>query len=62
MGNAPKPVDLDALWKQLGIEPSGDGVRFNDNAPLAGVRMAITRHPSSPVEASKKPGDESPGR
>ena len=62
MGNAPKPVDLDALWKQLGIEPSGDGVRFNDNAPLAGVRMAITRHPSSSVEAAKKPGDESPGR
>jgi hypothetical protein len=58
MGNAPKPVDLDALWKQLGIERTGDGVRLDDSAPLADIRKAITRRPSTPVEPAKKPGDE----
>ena len=42
MRDKPKPVDLDTLWKELGVERSGDGVRFNDSAPLANIRKAIT--------------------
>ncbi|HZC36105.1 MAG TPA: hypothetical protein VE242_10850 [Chthoniobacterales bacterium] len=39
-----KPVapDLDKLWKQLGVIATGDTVRFDDSAPLASVRRAIT--------------------
>lgn len=62
MGSAPKPVDLDDLWKQLGIEQTPTGVRFDDKAPLAEVRVAITRHPAAAIEAAKKPGDATPGR
>lgn len=40
-----KPVDVDLpkLWQQLGIERKGDTVVFSDNAPEAGVRVAIIR-------------------
>lgn len=39
-----KPVtpDLNALWKQLGVISDGKTVRFDDSAPLASVRRAIT--------------------
>jgi hypothetical protein len=39
-----KPVtpDLNALWKQLGVISNGKTVRFDDSAPLASVRRAIT--------------------
>jgi hypothetical protein len=60
MASASKPVDLDGLWKQLGIEPTAAGVRFDDKAPLAEVRKAITR--PTQVASAKKPGDETPGR
>jgi hypothetical protein len=38
----PHPVDLPAIWAQLGIERQGDTVRFLDSAPLAKTREAIT--------------------
>lgn len=39
---APQSIDLDALWRELGIEMTGAGeTRFNDAAPLAAVRRAI---------------------
>jgi len=38
----PMPVDLPALWKSLGVAAYGDTVRFDDKAPLAGIRAAIT--------------------
>jgi hypothetical protein len=41
MGNTPFPVDLEELWKQLGIERRGQTVLFPDDAPLAAVRRAI---------------------
>ena len=41
MKNRPEAPDLGALWRQLGVEPDGDGVRFNEQAPLAPVRRAI---------------------
>jgi hypothetical protein len=37
------PVDLAALWKQLGVERQGTEVVFNDRAPLASIRKAICR-------------------
>jgi hypothetical protein len=35
-------VDLDALWKRLGISVGPDHVTFDANAPLAGFREAMT--------------------
>jgi hypothetical protein len=43
----PKPVapDLDALWRDLGLKLRDGGIEFDDTAPLAAVRMAITKPP-----------------
>ncbi len=41
MGGKAVPVDLAALWKELGVERQGDTAVFDDQAPLAGVRKAI---------------------
>ncbi|HEX4640417.1 MAG TPA: hypothetical protein VH252_03470 [Chthoniobacterales bacterium] len=41
MKDAPHPVDLDHLWKQLGIERRGSTVVLHDDAPLAAVRKGI---------------------
>lgn len=35
------PVDLVGLWKELGVSMSGGQVRFDDGAPLAGIRRAM---------------------
>jgi hypothetical protein len=42
-----KPVtpDLDALWRDLGLRLRDGGVEFDDTAPLAAIRMAITKAP-----------------
>lgn len=45
MRDTPKPVDLDGLWKELGVERSADGVRLDDSAQLANIRKAITLSP-----------------
>jgi hypothetical protein len=37
MKDAPEPVDLDGLWRSLGVA----GGVLNDDAPLAKVRRAI---------------------
>ncbi len=42
MKNDPYPVDLPALWQELGIVLDGDTVRFVDTAPLAAIREGIT--------------------
>ena len=41
MKDSPHPVDLDQLWKKLGIERRGSTVVLHDEAPLAAVRKAI---------------------
>ncbi|WP_426436159.1 hypothetical protein [Bradyrhizobium genosp. P] len=40
----PKPVtpDLAALWRDLGLKIQGDTIAFDDAAPLAAIRRAIT--------------------
>ena len=42
MSAAPAPVDLAALWRRLGVVTGGTGITFDDSAPLAAVRRAIT--------------------
>ncbi len=38
----PAPVDLDQLWQKLGIEMKDGSIVFNDKAPEADIRKAIT--------------------
>lgn len=40
--SSPVSPDLPGLWKALGIKKAGENVNFDDNAPLAEVRRAIT--------------------
>jgi hypothetical protein len=46
--DAPVQVDLPALWKELGIRSTGDGVEFVPDAPLADVREAIAGESPAP--------------
>ena len=39
----PYPVDLDALWAELGVRLSTDGVVYNDKAPMAHVRKRLLK-------------------
>jgi hypothetical protein len=49
MANAPVPIDLGGLWKELGIEPvAGGGVRFNNAAPGTAIRNAIAQTAKRP--------------
>ena len=57
MRDAPAPVDLDALWRELGVSMRGAEITFHDDAQLAAVRRAITEPPGAryaPV-APRKP-------
>jgi hypothetical protein len=48
MASAPVAIDLDALWKKLGVIRTGDDqVRLDDSAPEAAIRIAITATPPS---------------
>jgi hypothetical protein len=49
MKAAPVETDLDDLWRKLGIQVKNGVVTFNDKAPLAQIRKAITqpRKPSA---------------
>ena len=38
-----EPVDLDAIWRKLGIARRAGQLVFDDSAPLAAARIAITR-------------------
>lgn len=39
----PYPVDLDDLWRQLGVSQSGESVAYDDEAPLAHVRKRLLK-------------------
>jgi hypothetical protein len=41
--DAPVEVDLNALWKELGVRRAGGEIEFDATAPFAGVRDAIMR-------------------
>jgi hypothetical protein len=47
MRDKPAPVDLDQLWTRLGIAMKDGAVAFNEKAPEANIRRAITAPPSS---------------
>ena len=47
MRDKPAPVDLDQLWEKLGIAVKDGSVAFNDKAPEANIRKAITATSSS---------------
>lgn len=47
MKAAPYPVDLEAIWRQLGVAIVADKVIFDDAAPLASIRRSMT-HGSDP--------------
>jgi hypothetical protein len=42
MGSAAVTPDLEDLWRRLGVQRIDDGIRFDEAAPLAQVRKAIT--------------------
>ena len=42
MGSKPVTPDLARLWRDLGLKPQGESVEFDDAAPLAAIRNAIT--------------------
>ena len=42
MATSPAPVDLDALWRSLGVRRDEGHISFDEAAPLAWVRRAIT--------------------
>lgn len=42
MGEASDPVDLDVLWKQMGVASVEGNTVFDDQAPLARIRQKIT--------------------
>jgi hypothetical protein len=48
-GQKPEAPDLAALWKRLGVSRSGEGVRFDDAAPLAAIRRSMTKPRSAPT-------------
>src|SRR5438270_6584493 len=53
MKDKPVSVDLDKLWQQLGVAHEGGMARFDDRAPLAAIRDAIsTGKPGKPIKAN----------
>ncbi|MEI9925011.1 MAG: hypothetical protein WDN50_17065 [Bradyrhizobium sp.] len=42
MGPRPVSPDLDSLWRDLGLRMQGESLVFDDTAPLAAIRKAIT--------------------
>src|SRR5258708_12786705 len=50
MRAAPVMPDLAQLWKRLGVKLTPEGADFDDDAPLAAVRKAITAgYPARPL-------------
>lgn len=47
MSDEPVTVDLEGIWKKLGVIRTGNTVRFDDHAPEAAIRVAITKTLSS---------------
>jgi hypothetical protein len=53
MKAAPAPVDLDQLWRELGVVANGRNISFRDDAPLAAIRRAITEPPPAKLAPVK---------
>jgi hypothetical protein len=50
--DAPVQYDLPALWTQLGIVSTADGIELSSTAPLAEIREAITRPKQNTIPAT----------
>jgi len=46
MGAKPVSPDLAGLWRDLGLRSRGEALEFDDSAPLAAIRKAITTAPA----------------
>jgi hypothetical protein len=46
--DSPSPVDLKAMWSELGIRSGVDGIEFVPGAPLASIRVAIANDGKQP--------------
>jgi hypothetical protein len=53
MATSPDPIDLDELWRSLGVRCDGAHVALDDKAPLAAVRRAITGTAEGSTRASR---------
>jgi predicted metalloprotease with PDZ domain len=42
LGNSSGHIDLGNIWKRLGVQATPSGMRYNEQAPLASLRRAIT--------------------
>lgn len=62
MKGAPVEIDLNDLWNKLGVQVSQGVVTFNDKAPLARIRKAITEPGKPVVSAVTKRGGAETGR
>jgi hypothetical protein len=49
MKGQPHPVDLDAMWRSLGVRAEGRSAVFDDQAPLAATRRALTTPLTTPL-------------
>lgn len=56
VSTTPKKVALNGIWRELGVQVEDGGVRFNDAAPFASVREAITKVPTNGTRTGKSPG------
>ena len=54
MRDKPAPVDLDQLWKKLGVAWKDGAVAYDDKAPEAYIRKAIATPGSSAVAAARQ--------
>jgi hypothetical protein len=48
MKATPVAPDLSAMWRELGVQPSGNSVRFDQSAPQASIVRSIMASRSSP--------------
>ena len=55
MKDRPVDIDLTGLWSRLGVSLANEQTSFDDSAPLASIRRAITAPP-----AARLPGDNDP--
>ena len=55
MKETPETVDLPELWRRLGVVMQGKTVSFDDEAPLASIRRAITATPARGLLRARVP-------
>jgi hypothetical protein len=59
MRDKPAPIDLDQLWKKLGVAWKDGALEFNDKAPEANIRKAIAMPPPATSIQSRQHREKS---